>query len=485
MKYELELTREQFEELCALKGWRLSPEETAARVDDVNSIDYSGSAGPHTHDQSDVTNLPSDLAGKASSSHTHPQSDVTNLVSDLAGKASSSHAHAQSDVTGLSVSLDGKSDTGHTHTISEVTSLQTTLDGKASSSHLHAISDTTGLQTALDGKASTSHTHAQADVTGLVTALSGKEATGVAAGLIATHEAASDPHTGYQRESEKAAANGYASLDGNTRVPNAQLGTGSPDSTMFLRGDRSWAVPAGGSFTPGRHLVLETGSTYGVRVDPRYMDIQDEFLGGTTTSGQVGKLSWILTSAGTAANSLQAGVSDHPGIFRLGTGATSGNNTRLHLGSAANVAVITPTQIDRFSFIVRIPTITTVSVRIGLGQDVSSATFGTAGAWFEFDAAVNANWRCITRQASTSNAQVSSPAVAVTANNWYLLEAVRLSGGNWEFYINGTLRATSSANQPTTDCNFGAMVQTATTAARNLDVDYASLRTIQLGNRFT
>lgn len=36
--------------------------------------------------ESQVTNLVSDLAGKAASSHTHAESDVTSLVSDLAGK---------------------------------------------------------------------------------------------------------------------------------------------------------------------------------------------------------------------------------------------------------------------------------------------------------------------------------------------------------------------------------------------------------------
>lgn len=40
---------------------------------------------------------------------------------------------------------------------------------------------------------------------------------------ITAHEAAADPHTGYQREVEKAAANGYASLDANTRIPTAQV----------------------------------------------------------------------------------------------------------------------------------------------------------------------------------------------------------------------------------------------------------------------
>lgn len=52
-----------------------------------------------------------------------------------------------------------------------------------------------------------------------------------------------DPHTQYQQESEKSAANGYASLDATTKVPTAELGTGSPGATNFLRGDRAWAVP--------------------------------------------------------------------------------------------------------------------------------------------------------------------------------------------------------------------------------------------------
>ena len=48
-----------------------------------------GSAGSDaiTIAQSQVTNLTTDLSGKASSSHTHSQSDVTNLTTDLAAKA--------------------------------------------------------------------------------------------------------------------------------------------------------------------------------------------------------------------------------------------------------------------------------------------------------------------------------------------------------------------------------------------------------------
>lgn len=42
-------------------------------------------------------------------------------------------------------------------------------------------------------------------------------------GALATHEAAADPHPGYQRESQKGVANGYPSLDASGLVPVTQL----------------------------------------------------------------------------------------------------------------------------------------------------------------------------------------------------------------------------------------------------------------------
>lgn len=53
-------------------------------------------------------------------------------------------------------------------------------------------------------------------------------------GAVAAHVAAADPHTQYQRESEKGIANGYPSLDASTKVPVSQLPTGGSSSTVAL-----------------------------------------------------------------------------------------------------------------------------------------------------------------------------------------------------------------------------------------------------------
>jgi len=73
-----------------------------------------------------------------------------------------------------------------------------------------------------------------------------------------THAAAADPHTVYQKESEKGAASGYASLDAGTKVPTAELGGAGADNTKYLRGDQSWQVPAGGGYPYWQILVGET-----------------------------------------------------------------------------------------------------------------------------------------------------------------------------------------------------------------------------------
>lgn len=84
---------------------------------------------------------------------------------------------------------------------------------------------------------------------------------GAPANPVTAHEAAGDPHTGYQRETEKAAASGYASLDASTLVPRAQLGTGTPSGTTFLRGDATWATPSGGGVDKTLEYYKQIGAT--------------------------------------------------------------------------------------------------------------------------------------------------------------------------------------------------------------------------------
>lgn len=213
----------------------------------------------------------------------------------------------------------------------------------------------------------------------------------------------------------------------------------------------------------------------------------DDFLPGSTETGEVGWFGWNFTANGTASISQQAAEANRPGITRVQTGTTSGNDTRLHLGNVATTGIVVPTNISYIRWNVRVPTITTYSVKVGIMQDVAdvtTGTSGTAGAWFEHFPATNANWRCFTRQASTSSTALDTT-VAAVANNWVQLEMVCLQNGNWQFALNEVLSGTISSNQPTTACNIGIVVETLTGAARNIDVDFFGLAYAPLGNRWT
>lgn len=50
-----------------------------------------------------------------------------------------------------------------------------------------------------------------------------------------------------QSTSAKGQADGYAGLGAAALVPTSQLGSGSPSSSTYLRGDQTWETPAGGS----------------------------------------------------------------------------------------------------------------------------------------------------------------------------------------------------------------------------------------------
>lgn len=212
----------------------------------------------------------------------------------------------------------------------------------------------------------------------------------------------------------------------------------------------------------------------------------DEFLGGGAELGEQGALGWFNTAGGTAVYTTAAnGSAGHLGVIVLQTGTTSGNAHGMQLGIAATNGIGRAQDVRYLGFIVAIPTITTVTVRIGLAQDASSATMGTGGYWFEFDPATRANWSVNTRAASTSGT-LTDTAVAVTAGNWYLLEVFYNSSSDLQFYINGARVATFSANIPTTvACVPSFRVTTNTAAARTLNIDWFRMRLNNLGQRWT
>jgi len=113
----------------------------------LTTSDVGAAPAVHTHAQSDVTNLVSDLATKAATGHTHNQSDVTGLVTALAAKAPLASPTFTGTVAGVTKSAVGLGNVDNTSDANKPVSAaqQTALDAKANAVHTHVSSDITDV----------------------------------------------------------------------------------------------------------------------------------------------------------------------------------------------------------------------------------------------------------------------------------------------------------------------------------------------------
>jgi hypothetical protein len=153
------------------------------------------------------------------------------------------------------------------------------------------------------------------------------------------------------------------------------------------------------------------------------------------------------------------------------------DESALYWGPSTSEGKVVATDIDRMTFIFRLASITDTEVRVGIFNDVNATASGiTDGVWFDFTPVTSANWRTITEASNTQTLNTSS--TAVVAATWYKIEMIRLSGGNWEFYLDDVLLFTHSTNLPTVAVIPAfVVVKTTNPNDKQLDADYFSLTT--------
>ena len=200
---------------------------------------------------------------------------------------------------------------------------------------------------------------------------------------------------------------------------------------------------------------------------------QDDFLssiGTSTTVGDHGLLGWTMTGVGVETGLYIDGEVDHAGIKRMGTAGASGDDANIFLASAVGLQTVDADDTFDITWVIRIPTITSVISRLGLTVTPTSNSEATAeNAMFIFDPASDASWTCRTRSVGGID-QSTDSTLDVVAGTWYKLRIVN-DGGTIRFLINDVNLCNHSAAIPTSVVIPFASIDTTAAVVRTQDLD--------------
>lgn len=202
------------------------------------------------------------------------------------------------------------------------------------------------------------------------------------------------------------------------------------------------------------------------------MDISDDFVSGTTTTGSVGSLGWTI---GGGTHTVLLPEAGHPGIAQKSTGATQ--NTVSHMAAnLTNSGAILPADLFDLTAVVRLNTNDTATdVRFGLADNFSVAP--NDGVYIE-KLAADTSWFGAANAAATSR----TAALAATSTNWVRFRVRRVDASTVGFTVDSGAEATLTTNIPTGRMMVGVhIINSGAAAAKTLDVDFIRIKITGLG----
>ena len=243
--------------------------------------------------------------------------------------------------------------------------------------------------------------------------------------------------------------------------------------------------------TNNKVLVADSAQASGVKwgdapasapsLSPSTTVVQSDFTEGVSNTnlgagqkGVIGPWHWQCGS-NSLGFGFEAATANHPGVFIVyrsesGVPATVTTNTQSYPNT------IMYSDIESFEAIIKVAGSSINNIRIGFGSWFTSTNPPNA-AWFRVYAGY------ISSETRSSGSTTSNNLVALSYGTWYHLKLIRLSGGNYEFYVNNTLYATHTTNLPLVGMGCGAM-NPEVTNGNDLYIDYMGYKTITMSTRY-
>ena len=241
---------------------------------------------------------------------------------------------------------------------------------------------------------------------------------------------------------------------GGTSGAPTRLAKGMDTQVLTLvSGLPSWVSAASGATT------LETES-----------EIKEDFIGGNTSTGYIGKYGWKFTGAYGGTVSYTSSEAGRLGLIKVGAGTTQDKGSTLYLVDAANQPMIPDSLAGvTMTFSVRqIAADSSQIIHIGTADNVALLGDVNNGAYFRFTN--SGNWYAITR---SSGVETSTDTGVANSTSWRKLTISTASDyGNIKFYIDGVLKATHTTNLPRGALSPRMQVVITTATEHFLLVDY-------------
>lgn len=212
--------------------------------------------------------------------------------------------------------------------------------------------------------------------------------------------------------------------------------------------------------------MIAFGSNYSTRQSPLYpyrnsIFLQDDFIGGTNTTGNIGQLGWSI-SAGSMAPA--SSIADHFGVYRLDTSAVINTLARVFMTLPSFTPMNAP---HNEIYVIRLNQVdANTTARFG-DSDGFGANPPTNGIYFE-RLTTDTNWFGVTRSGGTQT-RVDTGVAADT--NFHTFQ-FNVSSANVDFLVDNTLTGSSTTNIPTAGALMGFFLTNTAAASKTMDVDY-------------
>jgi len=244
-----------------------------------------------------------------------------------------------------------------------------------------------------------------------------------------------------------------------TPYSSQALAAGANCSLATVNGVQT--ISCGGSFGP-----IEGTTSY----------LMDDFMSGNCGANQyhgTTQLRSFSNSGGDSVSCTSGVVANHPGVVRITTGATSGNDSALHSNQAS-------TPIGGF-FTLRFLVSLTSAANVELDLGFMDNTAGSDNNACKIEkASADTNWFFVCKNGGTQTRTDSGVAVAA---EWRAFQVRRVDASTIGFRtattldgLTGAAETTITTNLPTANLSIVFRLGTTTTAAKSLDLDFFDLR---------